>query len=86
MMTRHEKILKLSAVIEQTGLTRNKITQKINNGTFPKPFKLNKQNAWLETEINYWLKKEKLKNLLKQIILWLLGKIVYSFIENQITD
>jgi predicted DNA-binding transcriptional regulator AlpA len=70
-MQTFDKPLKLHKVIQKTGLTRDEITQKINNGTFPKPFKLNKRtNAWRESQINEWRQKqtEPLHSILKKIV------------------
>jgi predicted DNA-binding transcriptional regulator AlpA len=68
-----EVILKLPQVQQITGLTRDEITQKINAGTFPKPFK---RNAWLKSHIDNWLKNqqrkisaEKVKNIFYSALL-----------------
>lgn len=73
-MQTFDKPLKLHQVIQKTGLTRDEITQKINNGTFPKPLKLNKQTVWRESKINEWQQKQTeplhvaLHSILKKIV------------------
>ena len=63
-MTVKETILKLHQVIQITGLSRTEITQKINSGTFPKPFK---QNAWLTSQIDDWLKNQQRKKSAEKV-------------------
>lgn len=72
-MQTFDKILKIQQVIQITGLSRTEITQKINAGTFPKPFK---RNAWLTSQIDDWLKNqrrkipsEKIKNFFFSVLL-----------------
>ncbi|WP_269514136.1 helix-turn-helix transcriptional regulator [Brevundimonas subvibrioides] len=51
-----QKLLRLPQVIERTSLRRSTIYEKMGNGSFPKPVKLNlRANGWLESEVNGWV-------------------------------
>lgn len=51
-----QKLLRLPQVIERTSLKRSTIYEMMNNGSFPKPVKLNlRSNGWLESEISDWV-------------------------------
>ncbi|MDU9410021.1 AlpA family transcriptional regulator [Pseudomonas sp. zfem001] len=51
------KILRLSAVIESTGLARSTIYKFVGTGDFPKPVPLvGRSVGWLESEIQEWIK------------------------------
>jgi predicted DNA-binding transcriptional regulator AlpA len=89
-----EIILSLPQVQQRTGLTRNQITEKINNGTFPKPFK---RNIWLKSHIDNWLQNQsnqppddwiqKLETIFRRILLLLqIAMFVYSHIKSEIMD
>lgn len=58
-------ILRLPDVIEQIGLSRSSIYQKMAEGSFPKPIRLGKRAVgWLKKDIDNWLEnKILLKNL-----------------------
>lgn len=50
------KILRLSAVIESTGLARSTIYKFVASGDFPKPVPLvGRSVGWLESEIQEWI-------------------------------
>jgi prophage regulatory protein len=52
------RILRLSAVIDRTGLKRSTIYEHIAAGTFPKPIRLTlKSVGWVESEIDDWINK-----------------------------
>lgn len=50
------KVLRLSQVMEQTGLARSTIYKLISEDAFPKPIPLMKRCVgWLESEIEEWI-------------------------------
>jgi prophage regulatory protein len=50
------KILRLSEVINRTGLGRSSIYKLISEGLFPKSLPLfNRSVGWLESEIDEWI-------------------------------
>lgn len=51
-----ERILRLKAVLERTGLSRSTLYRKIHQGTFPKQIRIAARCAgWRETAIAKWL-------------------------------
>ena len=52
------KAIRLKQVLVKTGLCRSAIYAKAKAGEFPTPIKLGggRSSAWLEHEIDYWLK------------------------------
>jgi prophage regulatory protein len=51
-----QKLLRLPQVIERTSLRRSTIYEKMSDGSFPKPVKLNRRaNGWVEDEISNWI-------------------------------
>lgn len=53
------KILRLPAVKEQTGLSRSTIYLQISKDTFPAPISLgDRAVGWLEQDIEDWLEKK----------------------------
>ncbi|EPQ6933728.1 AlpA family transcriptional regulator [Pseudomonas aeruginosa] len=51
------KIIRLSGVIETTGLARSTIYKLIGEGEFPRPVPLvGRSVGWLESEIQQWIK------------------------------
>ena len=51
-----DKILRLPAVKERTGLSRSSVYQKIGSGEFPKAIPLGARAVgWLESEIDAWI-------------------------------
>lgn len=59
-MTAHHgnnlRIIRLSAVIEQTGLARSSIYHKIGEGSFPRPFLIGRRAVgWLATDVDQWI-------------------------------
>lgn len=51
------KILRLSAVIESTGLARSTIYKLVGLGEFPKPVPLvGRSVGWVEYEVHEWIK------------------------------
>lgn len=52
-----ERILRIKAVLERTGLTRSTLYRKIENGSFPKQVHISTRCAgWRESAVNAWLK------------------------------
>lgn len=51
-----KKLLRLSSVLKQTGLSRSSIYSYIALGQFPKPIKIGERAvAWLSTDIEKWM-------------------------------
>lgn len=51
------RIIRLSVVIETTGLARSTIYKLINAGDFPRPIPLvGRSVGWLESEVQEWIK------------------------------
>ena len=54
---RSERILRISTVLERTGLSRSTLYRRIESGTFPRQIKIAERCAgWRESAINEWLK------------------------------
>jgi prophage regulatory protein len=52
-----DRILRLKAVQERTGLCRSTLYRKMQNGTFPKNIKISARCAgWRESAVSAWLK------------------------------
>jgi prophage regulatory protein len=52
-----DRILRLNAVLDRTGLSRATLYRKIADGTFPRQIKLSTRCAgWRESAINGWLR------------------------------
>jgi len=52
------KYLRISKVIERTGLSRSTIYYWIKRGEFPAPVHLGQRTvAWLESEVNLWMEQ-----------------------------
>lgn len=50
-----DRILRLNAVLERTGLTRSTLYRKMFAGTFPKNFKISERCAgWHESAVEEW--------------------------------
>ncbi len=51
-----ERILRLKAVLERTGLSRSTLYRKIHQGSFPRQIRIAARCAgWRETAISRWL-------------------------------
>jgi len=51
-----DRILRINAVLEKTGLTRSTLYRKIERGTFPHQLKLSERCAgWRESAVNAWM-------------------------------
>jgi prophage regulatory protein len=52
-----ERILRLNAVLDRTGLSRSTLYRKIQAGTFPKQIAISTRCAgWRESAIEQWLR------------------------------
>ena len=52
-----ERIIRITAVLERTGLTRSTLYRKIHGGTFPRQVRISTRCAgWYESAVNAWLK------------------------------
>ena len=58
MKNKNNKLIKISEVIYQTSLSRSTIYRLINQGLFPEQVKLStRSSAWVESEIDDWIKE-----------------------------
>ncbi len=54
--TTSNRMLRLKAVCDLTGLSRSSIYLKITDGEFPAPVKLGKRSVgWIEIEVSQWI-------------------------------
>jgi prophage regulatory protein len=52
-----ERILRLKAVLERTGLRRSTLYRKMDEGTFPRSIKISTRCAgWRESAVTEWLR------------------------------
>ena len=52
-----ERILRISAVLERTGLSRSTLYRKVQDGTFPKQVRIAVRCAgWRESAVECWLR------------------------------
>jgi prophage regulatory protein len=57
MTESRDRILRLKAVLDRTGLTRSTLYRKMQNGTFPKNVQISTRCAgWRESAIEAWLR------------------------------
>lgn len=55
-MSVSDRILRLNAVLDRTGLSRSTLYRKIGEGTFPRQIKLSKRCAgWREAAVEQWI-------------------------------
>ncbi|KAF1022468.1 MAG: hypothetical protein GAK30_01055 [Paracidovorax wautersii] len=57
-MDAQAKIIRLPKVKELVGLGKTAIYDKIKEGAFPKPIKLDRASGWLEGEVQQWIGKK----------------------------
>lgn len=50
-----ESLLKLPAVMAQTGLGRTRIYMLMREGRFPRPIKVGATSLWVASEVNAWV-------------------------------
>ena len=52
-----DRILRINAVLEMTGLSRSTLYRKIERGVFPKQIKLSERCAgWRQSAVNAWMR------------------------------
>jgi prophage regulatory protein len=52
------KVLRRADVVAKTGLSRARIYEMVNEGTFPKPVPLGERaRGWLEHEVDQWIEQ-----------------------------
>lgn len=50
-----ERLLRLPEVMGRVGLGRSRLYALVAQGSFPKPIKLGRSSAWIESEIIQWV-------------------------------
>jgi prophage regulatory protein len=56
MSARPDRILRLNAVLDRTGLSRSTLYRKMQDGTFPKNIQISARCAgWRESAIEAWI-------------------------------
>ncbi len=56
MFDQADRILRLNAVLDRTGLSRSTLYRKVDNGTFPKQLKIAARCVgWRESAVLAWL-------------------------------
>lgn len=57
MTNSNDRILRLKAVLERTGLSRSTLYRKIQKGTFPRQVHISTRCAgWRESAVNAWMR------------------------------
>lgn len=52
-----DRILRLNAVLDRTGLSRSTLYRKMDSGSFPKNLKISTRcTGWRESAVNAWLR------------------------------
>ena len=52
----HDRILRITTVLERTGLSRSTMYRKMQNGTFPKNVQISERcTGWRESAVSAWL-------------------------------
>jgi prophage regulatory protein len=65
-MTSPNRILRLKAVLERTGLSRSTLYRKMQDRTFPRALRISARcTGWRETDIEAWLKNPETYPLLR---------------------
>ena len=49
------RFLRLTEVLERTGMGRTNLKARVKAGTFPAPCKLGTLDAWVESEVTDWI-------------------------------
>lgn len=53
----HDRILRIKAVLDRTGLSRSTLYRKVQSGTFPKQVHISTRCAgWRESAVNAWMR------------------------------
>lgn len=54
----NEKILRLGAVLDKTGISRSSLYNMIKDGLFPKPVSIGiRSSGWIQSEVNAWIQE-----------------------------
>jgi prophage regulatory protein len=53
--TPHPRLLRLREVLHRTGMSRSRVYACMASEQFPRPVKLGRTSAWLESEIEAWI-------------------------------
>lgn len=54
-----EKIIRISKVMDMTGMKRSTIYHHIKNGTFPRPIRIAaRSSGWIASEVNEWIESK----------------------------
>lgn len=53
-----QRFIRFSELQNMVGLGRTKIYDKIKAGTFPRQIKLGKASAWVESEVQEWVRQQ----------------------------
>ena len=57
MTDANDRILRIKAVLDRTGLSRSTLYRKIQNGTFPRQVHISTRCAgWRESAVNAWMR------------------------------
>lgn len=57
MTDSNDRILRIKAVLDRTGLSRSTLYRKVQNGTFPKQVQISTRCAgWRESAIHAWMR------------------------------
>jgi prophage regulatory protein len=57
MTDSNDRILRIKAVLDRTGLSRSTLYRKIQNGTFPRQVHISIRCAgWRESAVNAWMR------------------------------
>ncbi|MEG3122335.1 helix-turn-helix transcriptional regulator [Sphingomonas sp. GB1N7] len=57
MANEHERILRLNAVLDRTGLSRSSLYRKVQSGTFPKSVQLSARCVgWHASAVDDWVR------------------------------
>ncbi|MEG3125153.1 AlpA family phage regulatory protein [Sphingomonas sp. GB1N7] len=57
MADQHERILRLNAVLDRTGLSRSSLYRKVQSGTFPKSVQLSERCVgWHASAVDDWVR------------------------------
>ena len=55
-MPEAERLLRLPAVLDQTGLSRSELYRQVADGRFPKPVPISERlRAWRDQEVQAWI-------------------------------
>ena len=50
-----ESLSRLHGVLQRVPMGRTKLREMVNDGTFPQPLKIGRNNFWVNSEIDAWI-------------------------------